>query len=211
MKVIKEQHEFGQIITFEEQNKFLKIWFGGNGDLYWSLHSKSVKEENTFAITKENYTVYMLFEQLFRDIENINIFDEDHAELDTYEIEDKKKYRLFNYSNYNELYNDISKTITWYSDETSNMVANILKIQKREELFIIEFFIQSYTPGYDEDFHLLNYIPIRFRNSGSSYEPFNIVFMRMYRKMSELDDINDIGHQILIEEFLYDKKRLIKK
>lgn len=212
MRVIKEENEFGQIIIFKEQNKLLKFWFGGNGDLYWSFHSKKDNKENNFAITKENYAVYMLFEQLFSDVENINIFNENNAELDAEKIEDIKKYRLYNYSNYNELYDDDNKIITWYSDETSHMVSNIIKIKKREESFIIEFIVQPYINGYDEDFHLLNYIPIRFRNSGSSYEPFNMVFMRMYRNMAELDDVNDIGHQILIEEYLYNKrKRLIKK
>ena len=51
---------------------------------------------------------------------------------------------------------------------------------------------------------------IRFRNSGSRYDPFNIVFMRMFLKLQQVDDINDFGHQIHIEEFLY-QKRLLKK
>jgi len=227
MRVIKEKNEFGLNVLFDEDNKSLTFTFGGNGDLYWSFRSKKSNNENNFVITKENYGVYILFEQLFSDIENINIFDENdipfyiETEEEKYaylknreeEIEyEKKKYRLFNHSNYNELYDNDSKTITWYSDETAHEVANILKIKKDEGEFVLEFYIQPYIDGYDEDFHSLNYIPMRFRNSGSSYDPFNTVFMRMYNKMNEIDDINDIGHQIHIEEYLYNKeKRLIKK
>lgn len=51
---------------------------------------------------------------------------------------------------------------------------------------------------------------IRFRNSGSRYEPFNMVFMRMFLQLQKVDDISDYGHQIHIEEYLY-KKSLVKK
>lgn len=226
MKVIKNKTQFGPTILFEENNKFLRFTFGGNGDLYWTIHSKSDNDEKTFVITKENYKVYTLFEQLFSDIENINIFDEENipfyieTEEEKYEYlknrkkeieREKNKYKLFNHSNYNELYDNNNKIITWYSDETAHKVANILKIKKVEDIFKIEFHTQPYINGYDKDFHSTNYIPIRFRNSGSSYDPFNIVFMRMYNKMNKLDDINDIGHQLHIEEYLYNKKKKLTR
>ena len=47
---------------------------------------------------------------------------------------------------------------------------------------------------------------IRISNSGSRYAPFNIVFMRMFTKLQDIDDINDYGHQIHIEEYLYNQK-----
>ena len=194
VKVIKDKSQFGPTILFDEENNLLRFTFGGNGDLYWSIHSKNTNNHYTFVITKENYGVYILFEQLFNDIETINIFDECYIPFyieteeekkeyfKNYEKENeyqKKKYRLFNYSNYNELYDDNNKTITWYSDETAHEVANILKIKKAEEKFIIEFYTQPYINGYDEDFHSPNHISVRFRNSGSSYDPFNIVFMKI--------------------------------
>ena len=76
---------------------------------------------------------------------------------------------------------------------------------------MLEFSIQPHINGYDEDFHSPTYIPIRFRNSGSSYDPFNIVFMKMYNEMKNIDDINDIGHQIHIEEYLYNKEKILVK
>lgn len=206
MKVVKKESDFGVNIFLQDGNKHLSITFGGTGDLYWSIHSNDVNKDNDFTITKENYNVYVLFEQLFNDIENINILYEEVTE------EKKKKYKLYNYANYNELYNENENTITWYSDETAHDVANILKIKKENDSFRVQFYIQPPIEGYDEDFHSLHYIPIRFRNSGSSYAPFNRVFMKMYDEMKEINDVNDIGHQIHIEEYLYNNKvkKLIK-
>ena len=217
MKVVKYDNEFGLIISFQESDKRLDISFGGNGDLYWTIHSKNTNDDNNFIITKENYEVYRLFEELFNDIENIKIFDEEeipfYLETDEKIEYEKNKYRLFNHSNYNELFDKENNTITWYSDETNHEVANILKIKKENETFKLEFFIQPHVEEYDRDFNSLYHIPIRFRNSGSSYDPFNIVFMRMYQKMKQIDDVNDYGHQIHIEEYLFNQnkvKKLIK-
>ena len=202
MKVTKEKSEFGLNIFLVDGDKYLAFTFGGNGDLYWSIHSKNdIDKHDHFIITKENYAIYSLFEQLFSDIENINIYDEE---------DDKDKYRIFNYANYNELFDDSTKTITWYSDETAHEVANILTIKKNYDFFKIDFYIQPYIEDYDRDFYSSRYIPIRFRNSGSSYDPFNIIFMRMYNNMREIDDVNDVGHQMHVEEYLYRKTKLKK-
>ena len=226
MKVIKHENEFGLIISFQELDKQFDVSFSGNGDLYWTIRSENINDDNNFIITKENYEVYRLFEELFDDIENIKIDDDEEyitfylkteEEKQEYikkrkdEIEyEKNKYRLFNLSNYNELFDKENNAITWYSDETSHEVANILKIKKENESFELEFYIQPYIEGYDRDFNSLYHIPIRFRNSGSSYDPFNIVFMRMYGKMKQVDNVNDYGHQIHIEEYLYNQSKIKK-
>ena len=128
------------------------------------------------------------------------------------DFEDKDRYRLFNHGNYNNLFDRENNTITWYSDETSYKVSNYLTIKKDKEAFKINFFIQEHIEGYDMDFHSKYYIPVRFRNSGSRYDPFNIVFMRMYNKMKEVDDAYEMGHQIHIEEYMYaQEKKLLKK
>ena len=209
MKLIKLEDEFGTIISFQEYQKQFYISFGGNLDLYWSIRSKEGNDHHDFIITKENYKVYELFEHLFDDVENIKIFDE--KDIPSYIGKDKKnKYKLFNYSSYNELFDKKNNTITWYSDETNHKVSNILKIKKEKELFKLDFYTQQYIEGYDRDFNNPYYIPIRFRNSGSSYDPFNIVFMKMYEKMKQIDDINDYGHQIHIEEYLYSQNKVKK-
>ena len=221
MKVIKHEDEFGLRVSFQELDKQFDVSFGGNLDLYWTIRSKNENDRHEFIITKENYEVYRLFEELFDDIENIRIFTEPtipsyivtEEEKQDYikELEcEKNKYRLYNYSNYNELFDKENSTITWYSDETNHEVSNILKIIKEKESFRLEFSIQAHKREYDRDFNSLNYIPIRFRNSGSSYDSFNVIFMRMYEKMKQIDDINDYGHQIHIEEFFYNKNKTKK-
>lgn len=221
MQVIKYENEFGLIISFQELGKRLDISFGGNLDLYWTIYSKNESDCHDFIITKENYEVYKLFEELFDDIKNIKIYTETvipfyietEEERQDYlnEVEyEKSKYRLYNCSNYNELFDKENSIITWYSDETNHEVANILKIKKEKESFRLEFFIQPHKKEYDRDFNSLNYISIRFRNSGSSYEPFNVIFMRMYEKMKQIDDVSDNGHQIHMEEYLYNQSKIKK-
>lgn len=82
MNVTKEKSEFGINVFLEEGKKCLAFAFGGNGDLYWSIHNRGEEIEEDynydfFLITRENYGIYNLFEKLFLDIENINIFEDD--------------------------------------------------------------------------------------------------------------------------------------
>lgn len=228
MKVVLKTNEYGiKDIYLIEENKTLSIVFAGTGDLHWIIkNNKTDKDEeysyDSFEITKENYQVYSLFEKLFYDIKNINIFDkecefppyvetdeEKECYLEEQEL-DKKRYRMFNMAYYNDLYNDEEKKVTWVSDETGFEVANKVLIHKLEDRFLIEFKTQPYIEGYERENNLLGIMGIRFRNSGSRYNPFNIVFMRMFREMQNIDDINDYGHQIHMEEYLYDRSKIRK-
>lgn len=231
MQVVLRNNEYKtKDIYLIDRNKILLIAFGGTGDLYWIIRNQDCIENEEylcdyFEITKENYTVYSLFEQLLKDIKNINIFDKKENDFPPYvqtdeekeeyleELEfDKKRYKKFNMSNYNNLYDEATNTITWVSDETGYEVANVVKINKTNDKFRIEFFKQPYIEGYEREFNILGSMGIRFRNSGSRYNPFNIVFMRMFSKLQEVDDINDYGHQIHIEEYLYEReKQLVKR
>ena len=97
-----------------------------------------------------------------------------------------------------------------------NVYENIafgLKIKKMDNIFRVEFSSQPHIDGYDEELNQPGYMSIRFCNSGSRYAPFNILFMRMFNKLQEVDDVNDYGHQIHIEEYLYnnDKQKNIQK
>ena len=208
MKIIQQEDAIAYNIILKENNKYIGIYYGGNGDLYWFIRTND--EDYSFTITQENSKLYELFEQLFIDIDNINLYTEDEFYTKEEIEENKKKYREQNYSNYNELYNKETNTITWYSDETAHDAANILKIVKDEDEFKINFSTQPDKDEYDTDFHSKGYISIRFRNSGSSYKPFNIFFMRMYNNMKSVDDVNDHGHQITIDEYLYNKSRVKK-
>lgn len=187
----------------------LYLMYAGNLDLYWSISDENIAASDNinrinFIITKENYRVYEQFTYLFENIKNINIFDK--------EIEnekDKKNYRVFNKSHYNELYKN--EIITWYSDETNPVVANYLKIKKDIDCYNICFYTQPYIDGYDYDTQHYNSITVRFRNSGSRYDPFNILFMKMYKELQQIDDIYDEGHQIHIEEIMYEKQKVLSR
>ena len=75
-------------VLIEKEGKTLEILFGGNGDLYWiidniKIKAKVIKEfkkhlestyQEKFIITKENYFIYQLFEELINDIENSRIY-----------------------------------------------------------------------------------------------------------------------------------------
>lgn len=118
----------------KQDNKILEITFGGNLDLYWSLRIikdyKLTIEKNrnamydevkgTFIITKENYFIYSLFEELYDDIKqsrifiptelkpDIDYFDSDEIDLDLLnymseeeankKMKDIKKLQHINYS-----------------------------------------------------------------------------------------------------------------
>ena len=209
MKLTKKETEFGIDVLLEEDNKKFEIYFAGNLDLYWNIRSKEESDRHSFTITKENGELYRLFETLYNDIENINIFGVDSYTAE--EIEEiKDKYRKYNLSRYNELFDKDNKTITWHSDETAYDVSNYLEIVQEDEEFKINFYTQENIKGYDKDFKSDRYIPIRFRNSGSMYLPFNYVFMRMYKELIKLDDVSDYGHQMTIDEYQYVKKLINK-
>ena len=205
MELVKVQSEFGRDVFIKDDKKTISICFGGNLDLYISINSKE-KDNNKFkfTITKEEYEIYEVFENLYKDIEDINIFDDDYNEDIEYE---KMLYRKVNLSNYKELFNKTSKTITCYSDNTTHKDANILKIRKIKDGFKLEFYRQKNSKNISEDFGTEDIIPIRICNSGSRYQPFNLVFMRMYRNIQKANDSRH-NHQIHIEEYLYNKNKI---
>lgn len=229
MKVVLKDNDYeGKNIHFIEKNKILTITFMGNGDLYWIINNPDCKNNckysyDFFEITKENYQVYWAFEKLLTDIKDINIFAEEEINFPSYLETDeekrqymetlelnKKNYRKFNKSYYNDLYDEEKNTVTWVSDEAELDFSNKVSIKKLDDRFVLEFF---QPPQMDEDERenlSLGAIGIRFRNSGSRYEPFNVIFMRMFQNLQNVDDVNDYGHQINIEEYLYNKK-LVKK
>lgn len=217
--------------NFKQGNKILEITFGGNLDLYWSLsiikeHKLTTEEtvsamydevKETFIITKENYFIYSLFEELYSDIKESRIFipiikpvkDEADADLNEDEF-DHQKYneRHKNMPTFKKLFN--GETIEWRSDEEEFSVANRVTIEKIDDTFVLEF-TRPYLSESKRFSGLLfspNNIHIRFRNSGSTYDPYNVIFMRMFNKLQEY---NPEYHQIHLEEINYHKKRSLKK
>lgn len=202
----KRKTTFGYTIDIFDDNKILTITFGGNLDLYWYLKSEEKREVDTFEITKENYFLYSLFDILYNDIVNCNLFKVYEEEL-SFVNSIKELQMIYNrkenlnkvfseYEEYKRLYK--GKYICWYSDDDSIEDANYVKIIKKEDKYVLEFFsnFKSSTLWLSNT--------IRFRNSGSRYMPFNMIFMNMYNSLcsSEYDE-----NQIHIEEYLYRIKK----
>lgn len=234
MRFIKEEKEDGNIYTLvESKDKKLRIFYGGTFDLYWSLNDNELDIEedksssSTFIITKENFALFNEFKKLFNDIDNINLYDEDEYipfEFDTVKEkeeyienrrkeheEEKRLYRERNHHHYNDLFDKEKRIITWVSDETCFITGNILKIKENSDSYVLEFSTQPFVDGYESDFKTATSIPIRFRNSGSTYYPFNRFFMNMYNNLKDIDDTYDYGHQIDVEEYLYNKDKVLRK
>jgi hypothetical protein len=199
MKLTKEKDQFGTQVHLKEDENELIIKYGGTGDLYLTIKSNDVEKHNTISITKENYELYKLFDQLYEDVKNINLYEDREV--------DEEIYRVYNYANYNELFNKEEETLTWYSDETAHDAANILKIKKENDSYKVSFDTQPNIKGCDEDSKSDYHISIRLCNSGSRYYPFNSVFMNMYNNLLDLEDVNEYGHQIHMEEYLYEKEK----
>ena len=143
-------------IKMEKDDKELQITYGGNLDLYFEI------------IDGENF----------------------ESETVEYLIKNEDKSWIY----FNRLFNDIinskdsdsknelveNNTINWYSDETYKEAANKLSIERQDEGIKLSFYknpdYESYSLG----------IPIRIRNSGSRYEPFNFNFMKLYNDFQEL-------------------------
>lgn len=216
MRVILSNNDYGtKDIHLVDENKTLSIVFAGTGDLHLIIRNTDCIEAEEYAydyfeITKENYQIYSLFEELLYDIGTINIFDGEEIKTSSDVKFQKMGERKYNMSHYNDLYDSDDGTVTWVSDETGFEVANMVSIKKREDKFSIEFRTQLYIEGYDREYNTLGMIGVRFRNSGSRYAPFNVIFMRMFRGLQEVDDVSDYGHQMHIEEYVYQKSKVRK-
>ena len=187
------------------ENGSFDIMFGGNLDLYWYYWPEENYKDwplaKTFTISKENYFIYQKLDELYKNIKEQKPYqskDENSstAFASSKLINDSPKSQ---YSYKNLFQNDIIK---WYSDDAPLEEASMLEIKYQEDKYIITFHQGK------EDFGFPTYA-IRFRNSGSRYEPYNFAFMNMYNSLSEY---NPNYHQIHIEEYLYNKKlRKLKK
>lgn len=202
-----ENPQFENTYNYElrDNDKSMILSFQGNLDFYMSAISYKDNRDKkiSFTITKENYAIYSLFDELFRDIEECNIFSVDETRLEFMDDEDEiKEYYeriermnsdLKTYSAYKRLIK--RNLITWKSDDRDYGEPDFVKIYRGEDAFYITFVRQS------EELHMGTVV--RFRNSGSSYDPFNIPFMKFFNKLQEYDPEY---HQIHIEEVILQKK-----
>ena len=213
---------------FTEENKKFIIAFGGNLDLYWTLKTnqnyKSYEEMSqeiydTFTITKENYAIYSLFKTLIDDINNANVYtpSNEFRIVDAEKLEavppslkqiqsvKERNEELKQREGYKRIHEGAS--LSWHSDEEPYAIADVLKISEEDDAIILEFYRPELT-GDKYGMRLPGTVTIRFRNSGSYYQPFNMVFMRMYNQLQEFDpELDKEFHQLHIEELSYIRKK----
>ena len=181
------------------ENGSFDIMFGGNLDLYWYYWPEEDFKDwplaKTFTISKENYFIYQKLDELYKNIKEQKPYrfkDENVSTVfDSSKLINESPSAQYSYKNLFQ-----NGIIKWYSDDAPLEEASMLEIKSQEDKYIITFHQGK------EDFGFPTYV-IRFRNSGSRYEPYNFAFMNMYNSLSEYDPNY---HQIHIEEYLYNKK-----
>lgn len=177
------------------------IFFGGNLDLYFlykhNTNFLETDDSKDFYITKDNYFLYSLFEELYNDVLDYNIFTVDNFDSKDEWLNRKKEFLEHDSYNPRRLFHD--GKIDWHCDDFD---------YDEGASFVIERLNNCYKLTFNKckaDRILASY-SVRIRNSGSRYGYFNIIFMRMYNKLC---NYNPNYHQIHIEEYLY-HKRLVR-
>lgn len=193
MDVIKKTDQ----VILTEDNKLLKIQLMNNGDLYWKIDDNKDSKIKLFEIKKKDYQVYELFEILYNDIKNKNIYNiYNEINMCTSKEQIQKVYNSYeqekNYiCDYEDINSDLS--ITWVSDNNYYNISNFVTILKEDDKFRLIFNLRDYQSRN----------VIQFSNSCSRYKPYNICFMKHFRNLYNLE-INK--NQIHIDEYLYLKK-----
>lgn len=193
INVFKNTNEFGYHFEFKLDNGSIHIMFAGNLDLYWYCvsNAKELSQPIRFTITKENYFIYSLFDELFTDIKKTNIYvnpeNKDNNKMNQ-SVKDSLKH------NREVLFRN--NTVEWHSDDFEYDSASILKTEQKDDSFVVIF-------ERSKEECTFNTYSVRIRNSGSRYDPFNNIFMRMYH---ELINYEPNYHQTHIEEYTFQKR-----
>ena len=166
---------FGKRLKLTQNGNTFNILFGDNLDLYFQpvmnrMELFTSDEHLEFKISKEDGFLYEAFMHLYEKIINYIPLEEMDSKREREYQKLKDSYRPF------PLVHD--KVISWHSDEEDVDTSSILNISKTEDNQIKLEFIKNKP----EDDLYLTYA-IRFRNSGSTYDPFNFRFMELYNSL----------------------------
>lgn len=201
LEIMKQKTEFGDSFEIVTEDGIFDICFLGNFDLYWIYCYNGdilkMADCKSFLITKENMFLFQLFDALYQDIKNYNIYKEN--EFNTKEDIERLNKAFIKYDSYQHdlLFRD--NKIEWHCDDCIYEKASVFVIEKLAEAYQLTF-----KKGINDG--VLSY-GVRIRNSRSRYYPFNVPFMKMYQQLCLYDPMY---HQIHMEEYLY-QKRLVKR
>lgn len=210
LQIDKYESEFGYNFIIASDEGEFEILFAGSLDLHWrSIGKNYLDKKNTyqkFTISKENYFIYSLFEQLYEGVKNCNLFElndfdislcQSFEELKNREEEQREmNLELRKAQEYNPERLFKNNAVEWHSDDCEYDKASILKIFKERETFVVTF-----EKGKENNSFMSS--SVRISNSGSRHIPFQSLFMNMYKL---LVDYNPELHQVHMEEILYQKK-----
>lgn len=178
------------------------IAFGGNLDLYWIYKYETsfldTPNSKDFYITKENYFLYSLFDELYNDVKDYNIFTIDNFDKEEEWLKRKNDFFEHDKNNPTKLVKD--NKIEWHCDDFDYDDGSSFVIERLDDCYKLTF------NKCRADSIFTSYA-VRIRNSGSRYGYFNVIFMRMYNKLCNYDPN---FHQVHIEEYMY-HKRLTKR
>lgn len=167
------------------------ISFENNLDSYWSFKPNvnflDSKESYEVDITKENYFLYQLFEELYNSVKT--------GIIKTGRTYDDDGIIVAHQSEIDYLF--VDNSIYYLSDDFIEEEASSFRITKYEDMFKI-LFTKSHSDIY------FNSFAVRIRNSGCRYGYFNISFMNLYNKLVEYS--KEEFYQMHIEEYAYMKK-----
>lgn len=192
-KVINDNQTYLYDFILSKDNLNFKIFFGGNLDLYWQVIDESLDYDNyknyenktlEFVIDQENMEVYLLFSKLYNDIINKRFKEKEESVLDEFLPSETKEYLKKVYEKeLDDTYNLLVKdsVISWHSDETYYEVSDIVNIELVNDSIKITFIKQV-----ESDYSFPGEISIRFRNSGSTYDPFNRLFMAHFNALQNV-------------------------
>jgi len=186
----KNGHGYDYFEINNNEGTFI-ISFENNLDSYWTFKPNvnflDSKENYEVDITKENYFLYQLFDDLYNSVKTGIIktgitYDDDGI------IEAHK-------SEINQLF--VDNSVYYLSDDFIEAEASSFRITKEEDIFKI-IFTKSHSKEY------FNSFTVRIRNSGCRYGYFNILFMNLYNQLVEYS--KEEYYQMHIEEYVYTKK-----
>jgi len=237
MEVVKEKDEHTNTfdIKIKDGEKTFLMTFQGNLDLYLGVIGKTLDLDSKFTITKENYELYRMFDDLYNEIKEARVFLIEEYEKEEYE---KLEQMLSDESEVDfdqewikeyvdEQKRKIEETRIYYEEDRKSLLER--RKYERNPIYkdgVIEFHCDDYEIGegcsfkiykneddYIVDFDCKNrrrdrFCSVRIRNSGSNYQPYNVVFMRMFNK---LQDYDTELHQVHMEELIYNEEKKLKR
>lgn len=177
-------------IKMTEENSTLTISFGGNGDLYWNLlniENMDSKDEY-FIISQNDGPIYDLFQKLYLNISNHQIFHiSEVEEAFSYSEEELKVLReqkrkdneeLVSHPYFKALCN--GEYVEWHSDnepfETGNRLVMFLDYRAGEMIINIKRVSREY-----------DFLNVCFTHAGSRYSPFDLAFYEHYNELCKIE------------------------